>query len=420
MVFFFAACRGEQTQKKLVVLNPVKQLQAVRIQRSNEDSIRIPLSDTLIQSEFTDMDRKKQTELLTLLGRITLTDGFKVSPEELDRYGLKSPVLSVAIERVEGSALELVFGDFSNYAAKRYARVGSDTTIYLVSEEVFQKFNKKKEYFIDPNLITFPVDSVCSLQLKTEDAHFEFHKNSGAWLQVTQGRTQAADTQVLEMVLSTIQMLRSVESAPLGVSKVEFKNIFEIIFCGGESKSIRLSGIRSDAFDLEGEKIQVVVSDRPDRVYTINRSDAPVLDPEKIDFRRQSPTTFDFTAAYEVQLFHATNPRVYRREVSEWTVNGKAADRPFVESTIRALAELPALEYVLENSLEAAITQTRPFLEFRVFSADKNTLLQGAIWKDARTGRFYCREDSYLELFEIPAESIKKIFPELAVLYPSG
>ena len=415
LAFAVACSKGTEDTARVLDLTDSRKLTLQQGEQSGYQLVRNQSRDTARK-----LDAEKTNEAFRQLGRLRLESGFDLSGAALEEYGLEQPELVVQVEGLKSKHTTISFGSFSNFAAKRYLRIDEESTVYLASEEVFQSLNKQQSYFLDDTLIDFAIGEVCSVSLSLDGKTRDFKKHGQIWEEKVSEEVRPVEAAQIEMLLKTLLMLKSKESVAPASSPVSLPYQFKIGSCDEEGLEVlvKISDLRKDAFDIEGEPLYIESSQRDGAIFVVKRTESPILNPLAMSFHRAHPFNRHLNEVFEAQFLHSLDPRVYRRVGENWFVNGEKGDRPFVEASLSALVDLQAVRYIENRTLRDTISRQKPLIDFRLLGKEKQTLLAGSLWWNEEQERFFGGDAAYDEVFEVDPAQVKKVFPERQSLFP--
>jgi len=304
-------------------------------------------------------------------------------------YGLKSPILSLVVNRKDGKSHTLHLGDNAPSGTGAYARVEGETRLFLVSSYTRSALEKTWRDLRDKRLLPFDSEKLTRVELGS----IEFAKNNAnAWTivkpQAYRADNFAAEELVRKLKDSKMEVTNDTEAEagfpakfaaakPVGIAKVtDNKGTMQIEVRAGKekdyyAKSSAVEGVFKTTTEL-GEAL------------------AKGLD----DFRNKKPFEFGFAQPDSVEVKQDGVTYHFTKAGTDWKKDGKNIDPGSVQQLLDRLRELTATKF-------AASASGAPFAEYTVGKEKVIVNKQG----DA----YYARRANESEVFVLDSKAVTEV-----------
>jgi len=289
-----------------------------------------------------------------ILNAITeLKYGNKIPTEEVEppsMYGLDNPPVVVKIS-VAGKETALNFGKRNEYAKKYYMSVTGSEGIYLVTPPLVDAVSKKRQDFRSKTPFSFSEAGIETITFAGSHGVSKFQQSGkGDWKILEPGPYRADSVAVNGMMrelrnLSVTDFVnpesadKPVDLSLYGLSNAALK--IKISYTDSSKKGPLSFGFgKSNAGEIYGN-VEGVPS-----LFKLSKDAFIKLDKRVDDFRIKEYFRFGAGEAEKITFEDAgKDPLVLNKTGEEWTVNGKPADRPFVEELVKTISGLKAVAY---------------------------------------------------------------------------
>ena len=160
--------QAEQEAKRLFSFD-AEDVKQIRIQRRGERAMaaarreeggwRITDPDAAILANSVVWERAAGA-----LAHLSAARSVEVGPDDLAKYGLESPILTVEGSTEKGEEVRVIFGDIEPTRTYCYARA-SDSTVFLASYEDFFELNRSPLVLRDRGLINLGEDGISRVEI---------------------------------------------------------------------------------------------------------------------------------------------------------------------------------------------------------------------------------------------------------------
>lgn len=348
--------------------------------------------------------------------------------EDLKIYGLDKPEVKVKV-KVSGQDTEISFGKKNEYTGKRYARL-NDSSIFFVTEELFNAASKKIDEFKDKTPLDFDTEALATIKVKSSKRNYEYSYSEDGW-RVIKPASVTLDPSLMSTFVLDIKNV-AVEGIinPTEKSKLNPKNYgldkpygsVEVISKEGGASPIILSfGSRAGNTKIDYLSISGI-----DAIFEI-----PVSFPEKlfkdyVSLRQRRLFSFPSDLVTEAKFTDAEGKIVVIKKINnaagaKWQVDDQDGDNVFVDSLIDGVSELWADGFVEPGKNYGF---DKPALRVQVkLSAGarpERTLIIGSRYFEGKTFKgFYAGVDDLSEPFFISETNLKRITPNKEALVPA-
>jgi hypothetical protein len=293
-------------------------------------------------------DRVQQTLEALATARVIQT---VVGGSDLSLFGLEPPELQVTLRGVGFRERTIFIGKRSEYLGGRYALSVDGKTVLLVEDSVVALVGiKQHEYFaLSPQV--FNPEEIESFTVSSSREKFQVYRRETEWKVDYSPDYPAvpASSHNVELFLRGLSAVSAGRLVPLSSeegkalsSQLDVKLALahqgsEVpqLISFGLSNSMKLAGVRLP------ENQVVFHPDTSRAIYFAPVQDIVALFQGSTGFRKRLILSFD-VRDFERAILYSRDEGVFEvaRSESEWTVNGKPGDGPFVKELFRELSEV--------------------------------------------------------------------------------
>ncbi|MBV9670055.1 MAG: DUF4340 domain-containing protein, partial [Acidobacteriales bacterium] len=266
-------------------------------------------------------DQDAMTSLSSALNPVTADSVVDDKPNDLARYGLTAPTLTVTVHKKSGKSDEIVFGDDVPAGSLVYARVNSDPKVYAVASSVKSSLDKSANDLRDKRLLTFDSNKLTRIDLASGKSNVEFGKsNSNDW-QILKPQPYRADSFQVE------ELVRKLTDAKMDLSADEAKAA-SAFASGTPAGTVEVSDAAgTQKLDVRKNKDDYYAkSSVVSGVYKVSSDLGKEIDKPIDDFRNKKLFDFGFSDPTKISLQSGSNSKVLARSGSDWKIDGKTMD----------------------------------------------------------------------------------------------
>jgi hypothetical protein len=171
--------------------------------------------------------RADSVRLDQLISRLTATQVKQFVTDlpvvDLERYGLQSPALELALLNETNRVTSFQFGSSpANDPGSIYVRRMMHTNIVTVSREIFDELNQPYKAFHDPRLISADTNQLTQIRINGTNGFTVAKVTNGVW-QVTEPAPMAADPGLMRQFLGLLGEIKIVDFAKDVPSEADLK-----------------------------------------------------------------------------------------------------------------------------------------------------------------------------------------------------
>ena len=320
-------------------------------------------------------DRDSVDKLLESLENAR-AEGFidTVSSEDLKRYGLEQPALTVKLFEGEGGPVHLLHVGEQDSEGNYYARREGQENVFLVEEELVERLKSEPDRFRHRSLVSKPKESISRLTLITPQEKVTAVKDTAGDWSLTEPEKARADDSMIDGLLWDLKDLKANRfiQSPSRAVRGAFRTPFlEIVFCDEEGEK-RLSFARLS--HLARDSLVYVKSSQFEDLVAVDSIEASRLVKAFHDLRYKKILDFDTGDITRIALEFPSQRIELEKHGEEWsvTVPEKAQARRWkVQNLLWDLSDLVFTRIVSESGSDRAnLGFTSPNLNVALWQKD--------------------------------------------------
>ncbi|MBI3009250.1 MAG: DUF4340 domain-containing protein [Candidatus Omnitrophica bacterium] len=228
----------------------------------------------------------------------------KEKPLAMGEFGIAQPKMEVSIW-VKDEPFTLLLGNDSPAGNNIYAGLKGKKEIYLVEKGVIDTLNKKVDDLRDKRVLTFEMEGVEKLQLRSQETTILCGKENGQWQVLEPEKVKAKESEVNDILwaLEGLRAKKFIQSEKgkeeeYGLAKPEFEltlslkdNVTKTIIIGKEVSEESAHYARTSDTDaiflLDSEKIKALKKDLKDLKEEPEKKEGELTSGENEELQKQ-------------------------------------------------------------------------------------------------------------------------------------
>lgn len=297
-----------------------------------------------------------------------------VSSEDLKRYGLEQPALTVKLFEGKGGPVHLLHVGEQDSAGNYYARREGQENVFLVEEELVERLKSEPDRFRHRSLVSKPKESISRLTLITPQEKVTAVKDTAGDWSLTEPEKARADDSMIDGLLWDLKDLKANRfiQSPSRAVRGAFRTPFlEIVFCDEEGEK-RLTFARPS--HLARDSLVYVKSSQFEDLAAIDSVEASRLVKAFHDLRYKKILDFDTGDITRIALEFPSQRIELEKHGEEWSVTVPekvGAKRWKVQNLLWDLSDLVFTRIVSESGSDRAnLGFTSPNLNVALWQKD--------------------------------------------------
>lgn len=292
-------------------------------------------------------DQDAVSNLASSLSPVTADSVVEADPKDLSKYGLANPSLAVTVQKKNGKAVKILFGDNVPAGSLVYASIAGKPDVYAVASSERDAFNKSEDDLRDKRLLTFNSNEVTRIELVSGKANMEFGKNNqNDWAILKPGPYRADSSEVDNLVsdLSNAKMDLSSDDTGVKDAAKEFAK-------GKPAGSVKVtdsSGTQTLELRKDGGDFYAKSSAVPG-IYKLSGDLGSDMGKTVDYFRDKKIFDFGFDDPDEIQIQQGSTQATYTHSGTDWKSNGKTMDAASVQALVDDLRDLTSTKFVTKG-----------------------------------------------------------------------
>jgi len=287
-----------------------------------------------------------QTTVTSLLSTISSLDSDRLVEDkssDIQRYGLASPALELAVTEKDNKTQRLLLGDDTPAGSGVYAALAGDSRVFTIATYRKTSLDKTLNDLRDKRLLTVSPDKVSRLEIAGKNGDIEFGHNKDEW-QILKPKPMRADTSAVSELVRKLTDARmdlsaSDKTATESESAFAKDTLVATVKLTDESSTQQLQ-IRK-AKDVYYAKSNLV-----EGVYKVDTTLADSIDKKVVDFRNKKLFDFGYSDPNKLEIHTAAKTYSMLRGGQDWWDNGKKIDEESIRSVMSTLRDLSAEKFV--------------------------------------------------------------------------
>lgn len=375
------------------------------------------------------VERASLNALLTTLVNLKLDTPIPAEEVEADRsmYGIAKESPRIAVT-VQGNETVFRLGKKNEYLSKRYVEVGEGGPLYLVPETLYEAASKSQLDMRDRTPFETLSNDVQRLSIERDGSTVAVEKDAAAGWRIKQPGGFTASGEKVGTLLRELRTMRVAEFVEQGGSRLAefgldtpFAKV--TVLTGGEPTTpfVVLLSRRAPA----GEPTNLSTYVLREGASTILRIDGRDPIPHVVktvdELRETQLFRFPIDLVSKVTYTESgVTPLLLQRTGSEWSVNGKPGDAPFIREALRRLSDVSASEFPREGkSFGFDAPRVLIELEFAPQEGTPSTrkmVVGDAVVRADGTKLHYAGVDALEEPFLLTEKALREVLPKVEAL----
>lgn len=391
---------------------PDAQIQSIDLKKGGGPAIDLQRQNgkwVITAPESYPADQDTATSLASSLSPVTADSVVDDKPQDLSKYGLKSPSLTVTVHEKNGKSAEISFGDNVPAGSLVYASANSDPKVYAVSSSVKSSFDKSVDDLRDKRLLTFDTNKLTRLDLSSGKSNVEFGKNNQGDWEILKPQPYRADSfQVEELVrkLTEAKMDLSSSAPDAGKAASAFASGHPVADVGvTDASGTQTLDVRKNKDDYYAKSSAVK------GIYKISSDLGKEVEKPLDDFRNKKIFDFGFSDPTKIDVQQGAGGKVLARSGTDWKMNGKTMDPGTVQAFIDKLRDLSASKFVTSGF-------TTPELTVTVTSNDGKRVEKAEFAKVS--DGYIARRENESALYQLDAKAVNDMLDASKAIKPGA
>jgi hypothetical protein len=288
-------------------------------------------------------DRSTVSSLVSTISTLDSERLVEDKSSDLQRYGLASPTLELAITEKDNKTQRLLLGDDTPAGSGVYAALAGDPRVFTIATYRKTNLDKTLNDLRDKRLLTVSPDKVSRLEIAGKNGDIEFGHNKDEW-QILKPKPMRADTSAVSELVrkltdARMDLTTSDKAATESESAFAKDTLVSTVKLTDESSTQQLQ-IRK-AKDLYYAKSNLV-----EGVYKVDTTLADSIAKKVDDFRNKKLFDFGYSDPNKLEIHTAAKTYSLLRGGQDWWDNGKKIDEDSIRSVISTLRDLSADKFI--------------------------------------------------------------------------
>ena len=353
-------------------------------------------------------DQDATSSLASSLSPLTADTVVEDQAHDLNKYGLKPPVLTVTVHEKNGKSTQVHFGDDVPAGSLVYASIDSNPKVYAVSSSIKSSFDKSLNDLRDKRLLTFDSNKLTRAEIVSGTSDIEFGKNNQGDWEILKPKPYRADSFQVE------DLIRKLSDAKMDLSGTAQKNPSPAAaFASGhpvatvkvtDASGTQTLEVRKNKDDYYGKSSAVK------GVYKLSSDLGTELAKPLDDFRNKKIFDFGFSDPTKIDV-QGSMSQVLTRSGTDWKRNGQTMDPGLVQAFIDKLRDLSATKFVNSGF-------TTPEFTITITSNDGKRVEKAEFAKVADS--YIARRENESGLYQLDAKSVNDLLDAAKAIKPAA
>lgn len=354
-------------------------------------------------------DQDAASSLASSLNPLTADNVVEDQAHDLNKYGLKSPTLTVTVHEKNGKSTQVHFGDDVPAGSLVYASIDSNPKVYAVSSSIKSSFDKSANDLRDKRLLTFDSNKLTRAEIISGSSDIEFGKNNQGDWEILKPKPYRADSFQVE------ELIRKLSDAKMDLSNTAQKAPpAAAAFSSGrpvatvkvtDATGTQTLDVRKNKDDYYGKSSAVK------GVYKLSSDLGTELAKPLDDFRNKKIFDFGFSDPTKIDLQQGSTSQVLTRSGTDWKRNSQTMDPGLVQAFIDKLRDLSATKFVSSGF-------TTPEFTITVTSNDGKRVEKAEFAKVA--DGYIARRENESGLYQLDAKSVSDLLDASKAIKPTA
>jgi len=280
-VYFYEIKGGEQREKKKQEADRLWKVESASIQQidlitSQEHITAVRKGDKewkITAPRAVDADADELNRIAGSAAEITRESVLETNANDLARFGLEPPQLTLRIKMKDGKEYEVRYGENNPTGNSTYATMPGSKEVVLVASYTASSFRKKLDDLRNRSVLNFEQYDTNSLDLQSEKGSIQLAKENDKWW--LQGKQHwAADSSAVSGLLSTLATSRVKEffdGSPDDYVNLGFdKPLLDVRLTYGKDRAIKhlTVGLEKSRLVMKGQKPSKKPDEKKDTAET--------------------------------------------------------------------------------------------------------------------------------------------------------